>query len=714
MAAVIPSPFVVHVRTVPAAAMEQQRRLLLEREPNLEKIIHSSERMIGLLVEVIRMDRIIHGCGQKTISCCRLPTSQILTEIGQMRNQSQDKITLCGNIVLAALQCSENLNISFPILDIESPMGTEKASRLLKEIRNYLLTAKMILPGPLIHSTTLTSSDLISRLGGTPEPDKSKCHLRIVSNSFSKQPNSVRIISSRKTAQGGVLYLCHFLYYPNSYNSWVKEEFLESYPGHPYVRKQKRKNEIVSVSETFLDDSIHFNELCAAEDYTVDAMDVGSDEFIARIKNTEISQPKSSIEREKRQREPNTISEQQIKRQLEAKPPPSRRRQPSRDVPEWFSTAAIHDIERHEFLSSDGLTPDAYKEIRNLIIQAWEMQPTKYYEVSSAVSSIHHPIENVVRVHSFLEQYQIINKDTQAMSPATPVLFVDTPYGLLPSVTPSTPDCDGILYPGAKPFTKMEELLILQLVAEYRQKDGRPNWEEIGQRINRPAHDCLQWFINTNLDDIEIDAPRKKTVEGEVGEDQSFLSPFADVRNRVMVTMAFLANIAPPEDTKTAADAALKSLVASVSSDGKIKAQDETSATEAAVRIFSSRARDLAKVEEDNIRRLSRIAVSKLLQQTLLSIEASDRIEQQLSSSRRQLQQERTKLDREEADLRQRVLARRKKLDPTTPTERVGLHTNNQMNIINPHSMPSGGLDVANLEDLDGFSEIHQTPTPKG
>lgn len=84
------------------------------------------------------------------------------------------------------------------------------------------------------------------------------------------------------------------------------------------------------------------------------------------------------------------------------------------DLPDWFRFELIHDLERlalPEFFKGDSLklTPDNYKVYRDYMMETYKANPDYYLTISSCKSKLDVDLVTLVRVHSFLESYNLIN-----------------------------------------------------------------------------------------------------------------------------------------------------------------------------------------------------------------------------------------------------------------------------------------------------------------
>lgn len=83
-------------------------------------------------------------------------------------------------------------------------------------------------------------------------------------------------------------------------------------------------------------------------------------------------------------------------------------------LPDWFDQELIHDQEKlalPEFFKGDNpeLTPEKYKLYRDHMINAYRTNPDYFLTVSACKSKLDVDLVTLVRLHSFLSSYNIIN-----------------------------------------------------------------------------------------------------------------------------------------------------------------------------------------------------------------------------------------------------------------------------------------------------------------
>ncbi|KAJ3073880.1 hypothetical protein HDU98_000407 [Podochytrium sp. JEL0797] len=118
----------------------------------------------------------------------------------------------------------------------------------------------------------------------------------------------------------------------------------------------------------------------------------------------------------------------------------------------WYSSSEINDIERAalpEFFNNKNKskTPIIYKDYREFMVHSYRLNPTEYLTVTACRRNLAGDVCSIMRVHSFLEQWGLINFQVDAdsrpslMGPSFTGHFAvtaDTPRGLIP-FGPSVP-----------------------------------------------------------------------------------------------------------------------------------------------------------------------------------------------------------------------------------------------------------------------------------
>uniref|UniRef100_A0A8C1FS59 SWI/SNF related BAF chromatin remodeling complex subunit C1b n=2 Tax=Cyprinus carpio TaxID=7962 RepID=A0A8C1FS59_CYPCA len=284
----------------------------------------------------------------------------------------------------------------------------------------------------------------------------------------------------------------------------------------------------------------------------------------------------------------------------------------------WFDYNCIHQIERRalpEFFNgkNKSKTPEIYLAYRNFMIDTYRLNPQEYLTSTSCRRNLTGDVCSLIRVHSFLEQWGLINYQVDAESrplpmgpPPTPHFNVltDAPSGLVPlqhrplqlyrSVIitkifykfmyflclkvsasqhmlhfpeklrekPSDLQNFGLrsdIYAKKHPkskgasagreWTEQETLLLLEALEMYKD-----DWNKVSEHVgSRTQDDCILHFLRLPIED-----PYLENSEASMGPLAYQPVPFSQSENPVMSTVAFLASVVDPRVASAAARAALE------------------------------------------------------------------------------------------------------------------------------------------------------------
>ncbi|XP_061885440.1 SWI/SNF complex subunit SMARCC1-like isoform X2 [Entelurus aequoreus] len=263
----------------------------------------------------------------------------------------------------------------------------------------------------------------------------------------------------------------------------------------------------------------------------------------------------------------------------------------------WFNNNSIHSIEKRampEFFNgkNKSKSPEVYLAYRNFMIDTYRLNPQEYLSSTSCRRSLTGDVCSMTRVHSFLEQWGLINYQVDAESrplpmgpPPTPHFNVlaDTPTGLAPlqhrplQVSASQhmlsfpeksrekpSDCQNFglrmdVYTRKHPKTKgacagrewteQETLLLLEALEVYRD-----DWNKVSEHVgSRTQDDCILHFLRLPIED-----PYLEDSSASLGPLAFQPKPFSQSENPVMSTVAFLASVVDPRVASAAAKAALE------------------------------------------------------------------------------------------------------------------------------------------------------------
>ncbi|XP_048058192.1 SWI/SNF complex subunit SMARCC1b isoform X1 [Megalobrama amblycephala] len=263
----------------------------------------------------------------------------------------------------------------------------------------------------------------------------------------------------------------------------------------------------------------------------------------------------------------------------------------------WFDYNCIHQIERRalpEFFNgkNKSKTPEIYLAYRNFMIDTYRLNPQEYLTSTSCRRNLTGDVCALIRVHSFLEQWGLINYQVDAESrplpmgpPPTPHFNVltDTPSGLVPlqhrplqvsasqhmlhfpeksTEKPSDLQNFGLrtdIYAKKHPkskganagreWTEQETLLLLEALEMYKD-----DWNKVSEHVgSRTQDDCILHFLRLPIED-----PYLENSEASMGPLAYQPVPFSQSGNPVMSTVAFLASVVDPRVASAAAKAALE------------------------------------------------------------------------------------------------------------------------------------------------------------
>uniref|UniRef100_A0A183HWF8 SWIRM domain-containing protein n=1 Tax=Onchocerca flexuosa TaxID=387005 RepID=A0A183HWF8_9BILA len=112
----------------------------------------------------------------------------------------------------------------------------------------------------------------------------------------------------------------------------------------------------------------------------------------------------------------------------------------------WFDYNAIHQIEKRgvpEFFNgrNKSKSPEVYMAYRNFMIDTYRLNPFEYLSSTACRRNLGGDVCSILRVHSFLEQWGLINYQVDAEARPAPVappctshfmVLADTPMGVQP------------------------------------------------------------------------------------------------------------------------------------------------------------------------------------------------------------------------------------------------------------------------------------------
>uniref|UniRef100_A0A673LAY0 SWI/SNF complex subunit SMARCC1-like n=1 Tax=Sinocyclocheilus rhinocerous TaxID=307959 RepID=A0A673LAY0_9TELE len=261
---------------------------------------------------------------------------------------------------------------------------------------------------------------------------------------------------------------------------------------------------------------------------------------------------------------------------------------------ERFNCTSIERRALPEFFNgkNKSKTPEIYLAYRNFMIDTYRLNPQEYLTSTSCRRNLTGDVCALTRVHSFLEQWGLINYQVDAESrplpmgpPPTPHFNVltDTPSGLVPlqhrplqvsasqhmlhfpeksREKPSDLQNFGLrtdIYAKKHPkskgasagreWTEQETLLLLEALEMYKD-----DWNKVSEHVgSRTQDDCILHFLRLPIED-----PYLENSEASMGPLAYQPVPFSQSGNPVMSTVAFLASVVDPRVASAAAKAALE------------------------------------------------------------------------------------------------------------------------------------------------------------
>lgn len=127
----------------------------------------------------------------------------------------------------------------------------------------------------------------------------------------------------------------------------------------------------------------------------------------------------------------------------------------------WFDLDTIHQIEKKLFPDffpnkvhsetprSVYKTPEAYKHIRDFLVNAYRINPIEYLSVTAVRRNLAGDVATIIRIHKFLEKWGLINYQIDPRTKSSTVgpqytghfqITLDTPKGLVPLIPENVQD----------------------------------------------------------------------------------------------------------------------------------------------------------------------------------------------------------------------------------------------------------------------------------
>lgn len=289
----------------------------------------------------------------------------------------------------------------------------------------------------------------------------------------------------------------------------------------------------------------------------------------------------------------------------------------------WFSLTKIHEVEKRslpEFFNqrNRSKTPDIYTKYRNFMVNTYRLNPAEYLTVTACRRNLIGDVCTIMRVHSFLDKWGLINYqvDVEAM-PSNVVppftgewkILHDTPRGLFPfKFYKGQDDPSANLLPGGKTiesataaataaatepasteasatpktvkeeanpidpgigWNKKELLLLLDGVEKFS-----GDWNAIAGHVGtKDKQACIMKFLSLSIEDPYLENKTNGTANGsasgikkETGDKLGPLKydtnnvPLSQADNPVMSVVSFLAGLVDPKVVAAAANRSIKAI----------------------------------------------------------------------------------------------------------------------------------------------------------
>uniref|UniRef100_A0A7I4YS18 SWI/SNF complex subunit SMARCC2 n=1 Tax=Haemonchus contortus TaxID=6289 RepID=A0A7I4YS18_HAECO len=271
----------------------------------------------------------------------------------------------------------------------------------------------------------------------------------------------------------------------------------------------------------------------------------------------------------------------------------------------WFDYNAVHQIEKRavpEFFNgrNKSKTPEVYLSYRNFMVDTYRLNPFEYLSATACRRNLAGDVCSIVRVHSFLEQWGLINYQVDSDARPAPIappatshfmVLADTPTGVQPicpvvsSVVTEKKEADdsektpieklsnvglktdqyqkqlaAMKTKGAAPgrdWTDQETLLLLEGLEMFKD-----DWNKVSDHVgSRTQDECILRFLQLPIQDPYLgsdDAHGPGSGDSILGPLAYQPLPFSQSGNPVMSTVAFLASVVDPKVAQAATKAAIE------------------------------------------------------------------------------------------------------------------------------------------------------------
>ncbi|EYC36785.1 hypothetical protein Y032_0856g2712, partial [Ancylostoma ceylanicum] len=271
----------------------------------------------------------------------------------------------------------------------------------------------------------------------------------------------------------------------------------------------------------------------------------------------------------------------------------------------WFDYNAVHQIEKRavpEFFNgrNKSKTPEVYLSYRNFMVDTYRLNPFEYLSATACRRNLAGDVCSIVRVHSFLEQWGLINYQVDSDARPAPIappatshfmVLADTPTGvqpICPVVSNFAPEkkegedaektpidklsnvglktdqyqkqLAAMKTKGAAPgrdWTDQETLLLLEGLEMFKD-----DWNKVSDHVgSRTQDECILRFLQLPIQDPYLgsdDAHGPGSGDSILGPLAFQPVPFSQSGNPVMSTVAFLASVVDPKVAQAATKAAIE------------------------------------------------------------------------------------------------------------------------------------------------------------
>ncbi|CAG9773630.1 unnamed protein product [Ceutorhynchus assimilis] len=537
-------------------------------------------------------------------------------------------------------------------LEIPTGKNTPKLYEMFQAIEKALVQSKLYsYPAVYIMSNVDKTvvqklKDIIKKRSGQIVEDKEDA-THILYNSADALVEEY----GRPVVKTDKMILMHWYYFPDSFDTWVSQDSIgldDMELENPIPRSEPWR-----ITYSWVFDTDQYNEWMSEEDYEVD--DAGSkkihprllsvedfmnfaDEGVKKKRDTKRKKsPTPPLKTAKRKsnrnvaigkkntKEDDPVEEIEDPPRPEESIVPSSSSQPeseqleitSETVPDgkeaivaeqsisiiipsygaWFNYSSIHEMEKKslpEFFNgrNKSKTPEVYLAYRNFMIDIYRTNPLEYLSSAACRRNLTGDVCAIMRVHSFLEQWGLINYQVEPYLKPSVVgppptshfhIICDSPSGLQPINPPKIlqpsaartfidldkPQDEQSLYNFGlkldqytkkppprnkrameKVWSEQETLLLLEGLEMYKD-----DWNKVCEHVGSKTQDeCILHFLKLPIDDPYVEYSK---VEGTLGPLAYQPLPFSQDGNPIMSTVAFLASIVDPRVVSAAAKSAM-------------------------------------------------------------------------------------------------------------------------------------------------------------